>query len=128
MTREELSKEIKEVIYECAPELEGMELNDDTVINTKRLSFTWSAGAVNEIEKGWVIKGETIEELAEKIGANPEILAKTIEKWNGFVDAGEDAQFGRSMNGAPRLDKAPYYAIQIKPTQYNTQGGARRNE
>lgn len=34
MTREELSKEIKEVIYECAPELEGMELNDDTVINT----------------------------------------------------------------------------------------------
>lgn len=34
MTREELSKEIKEVIYECAPELEGMELNEDTVINT----------------------------------------------------------------------------------------------
>ncbi|MBR4769269.1 MAG: acyl carrier protein [Lachnospiraceae bacterium] len=34
MTREELTKEIKEVIYECVPEIEGMELNEDTVINT----------------------------------------------------------------------------------------------
>ena len=34
MTREQLAAEIKEVIYECAPELDGMELNDDTVINT----------------------------------------------------------------------------------------------
>ena len=101
---------------------------DDTIITTKRLSYTWSAGAVNEIEKGWVIKGETIEELAEKIGADPEILAKTIETWNFFVDQGVDYQFGRSMTGAPKLETGPYYAIQIKPTQYNTQGGARRNE
>ena len=34
MTREELTKEIKEVIYECVPEIEGMELNEGTVINT----------------------------------------------------------------------------------------------
>ena len=34
MTREELANEIREVIYECAPELDGMELNEDTVINT----------------------------------------------------------------------------------------------
>ena len=34
MTREQLANEIREVIYECAPELEGMELTEDTVINT----------------------------------------------------------------------------------------------
>ena len=34
MTRDELLKEIVEVVYECAPELEGVELKEDTVINT----------------------------------------------------------------------------------------------
>lgn len=34
MTRAELTNEIKDVIYECVPEIEGMELNEDTVINT----------------------------------------------------------------------------------------------
>ena len=34
MTRAELTNEIKDVIYECVPEIEGMELNGDTVINT----------------------------------------------------------------------------------------------
>lgn len=34
MTREQLTSEIKEVIYECVPEVEGMEINEDTVINT----------------------------------------------------------------------------------------------
>lgn len=34
ITREEILNRTREVVYECAPELEGMELNEDTVINT----------------------------------------------------------------------------------------------
>ena len=34
MSRDELLKEIIDVIYECAPEIEGTELKEDTVINT----------------------------------------------------------------------------------------------
>ena len=34
MSREELLNEIVSVVYECAPELEGVELKEDTVINT----------------------------------------------------------------------------------------------
>ncbi len=32
--REEIVQRIREVVLECAPELEGVELNEDTVINT----------------------------------------------------------------------------------------------
>ncbi len=32
--REEILNKTREVIYECAPEMEGVELNEDTVINT----------------------------------------------------------------------------------------------
>ena len=34
MTREELLQTILDTIYECAPELEGKELTEETVINT----------------------------------------------------------------------------------------------
>ena len=34
MSRAEILEKTREVIYECAPELEGKELNEDTVINT----------------------------------------------------------------------------------------------
>ena len=101
---------------------------DDAIVSSKKLSWMWSDGAKDELEKGWIVKGDTIEDLAGVIGANPEILAKTIETWNTFVDQGVDYQFGRDMSSAPKLATGPYYAVQIKPTQYNTQGGARRNE
>lgn len=34
ISRSEILERTKEVIYECAPELEGTELREDTVINT----------------------------------------------------------------------------------------------
>ena len=34
ITRAEILERTREVIYESVPELEGMELNEDTVINT----------------------------------------------------------------------------------------------
>lgn len=101
---------------------------DETVLSAGKLSGLFSEGNVEEIEKGWIVKGETIAELAEKLGMDPAVLENTITTWNSFVDAGVDYQFGRNMANAPKLETAPFYAVQIKPTQYNTQGGARRNE
>ena len=34
ITRSELLEQIVQTVYECAPELEGKELTEDTVINT----------------------------------------------------------------------------------------------
>lgn len=34
ISREEVLEKVKEVVYECAPELEGIELNENTVVNT----------------------------------------------------------------------------------------------
>ena len=101
---------------------------DNSVVSTTKLSSIFSEGNVEEIEKGGILKGDTIEELAEKMGCDAETLKATITKWNGFVDAGEDPQFERDMTDANKIETAPFYAVQIKPTQYNTQGGARRNE
>ncbi|MDY5251581.1 MAG: FAD-dependent oxidoreductase [Erysipelotrichaceae bacterium] len=43
-----------------------------------------------------VFKGATAQEAAEKAGINAENFANTIEKYNGYVDAGKDEDFGRT--------------------------------
>ena len=39
---------------------------------------------VEEIEKGWVLKASTLEELAGLTGIRPEGLAATVAQYNGL--------------------------------------------
>lgn len=93
----------------------------------------WSADNSVEVEKGWIQKADTIEELAAKLGVDPEGLAATVERWNGYVDAGEDLEFGRPMTSgdtatALRIENGPFYGVAIYPCIYGTTGGPKRNE
>ena len=92
------------------------------------VSRNWSEGNVDEIEKGWIVKADTVAELAEKIGLDAETLQATLDKYNGFVDAGEDIQYGRNPETLVAVKEGPFYALEIGPTMLNTQGGAKRNE
>jgi uncharacterized protein with FMN-binding domain len=100
---------------------------DENGRNQGRLHFTWSEDSQEEIEKGWIVQADTIQELAEKVNLDAETLQKSIDKWNRFVDEGEDLAFGRTSN-LVRIDTAPYYAVKITPCMTNTQGGPRKNE
>lgn len=89
--------------------------------------YMWSSDNLAEIEKGWIVKADTIEELAEKIGRDPEVLKATIEKWNADCAAGADSEFGRNPEKMAPIDTAPYYAVSITPTLVATTGGAKRD-
>jgi fumarate reductase flavoprotein subunit len=73
-----------------------------------------------------VREGNTPEELAGRIGANPANLRQTIETYNGYQAAKKDAEFSRSS--MPRaLAKAKFYAIEVRPGIHFTMGGVRIN-
>lgn len=91
-----------------------------------RLHFTWSEDSQAEIDKGWIVKADTLEELAQKIGLDADAVVASVNKWNSFVDGGEDLAFGRTTN-LVRIDTAPYYAVKVTPCMGNTQGGPRKN-
>ena len=56
-------------------------------------------------------KAGTIEELAEMVGLDPQTLAATVETFNGYADAGEDPDFGRTMfTEASKVVEPPFYA------------------
>jgi hypothetical protein len=84
---------------------------------------------------GYFFMADTIEELAQKIEAGHEFqrvpityLAETVAKWNGYVDAGLDPEFGRGAD-APmyRIDTPPFYAAALNPVWHDNYGGLRVN-
>ncbi|MCD8075795.1 MAG: flavocytochrome c [Lachnospiraceae bacterium] len=50
------------------------------------------------MELGYVVSGETVEELAENLGLDADALQATIDQWNADCEAGADSQFGREEN------------------------------
>jgi len=89
--------------------------------------YEWSRDNSKEIEKGWILKGETLAELAGKMGMKAEDLEGTVTKYNEYCKNGSDPDFGRSKQSLIALDKAPFYAVKMYPTMVNTQGGPKRN-
>jgi succinate dehydrogenase/fumarate reductase flavoprotein subunit len=88
--------------------------------------YKWSKHSKDEIEKGWVRKAESVEELAKQLELDRDALARSLEDYNAQTEAEADL-FGRTRDSMQPL-KAPFYAMQMTPLLYNTQGGPQRNE
>ena len=68
--------------------------------------------------------GDTIEEAAAAAGVDGEALVKTVETYNGYVESGEDAEFGRSADYMTTpIGDGPYYIVEQKPRFATTMGG-----
>lgn len=112
---------------------------DETVRQADQLifpSFTWSAlvadkkwssDNIAEIEAGWVLKADSIEELAKKMGRDTEQVAATIAHYNMACEAGVDDDHGRDPATLAPIATPPYYAVEIVPGLVCTTGGAKRN-
>ena len=78
------------------------------------------------IKKGYTVTGETYEELGEAMGVDAAAFAETMEKWNGYVEAKNDPDFGRTSFANP-LNTAPYYAVKVTAGVHHTMGGLKIN-
>ncbi len=91
-------------------------------------------------DSGYLKTADTIEGLAALIGADPQVLRDTVDRWNGFVDKGVDEDFHRGeraydkwlgdkyFTGGPnptmgRIDQGPFYAVDVVPGDVGTFGG-----
>jgi FAD binding domain len=92
------------------------------------------------IEAHYLFEGNTIAELAVKIGANGDALARTVDRYNGFAETGIDDEFGRGasplnrFNGDPdnrpnpclrKIGPGPYYAVAVWPADLASSAGLR---
>ena len=81
-----------------------------------------------------IFKADTIEELAGLIGVDPAVFAETVEKYNAACDEGVDAEFGKGdaiygLGGTTLIPirQAPFYAVNVHPSNAGTIGGVKTN-
>lgn len=104
----------------------------------------WDKDNQSAIDNGWLIKADSIEELAQKIRdthelnegrMDPAVLAATMEQYQKMVDTGIDEEFGRTSAtknaltgevvdpGFQAISTPPFYAMPLVAGGPNTKGG-----
>lgn len=90
--------------------------------------YFWSLDNSAEVEKGWIKKGETLEELAQQIDMDGAVLAQTVTHYNESCAAGSDSEFGRNPDFMGPINTPPYYALPLWPSAISTSGGPRHDK
>lgn len=78
------------------------------------------------VTEGRAFKADTLEDLAEQIGVNPENLVKAVNEFNKCVETKTPDEFGRTLYEF-KIDQAPFYAGARVPTVHHTMGGIQIN-
>lgn len=87
-----------------------LELFDNGAPSNWTLERAWEA-IEKLIEDGYVVKADTLEELAQKLGLPVENFLRTVERYNGFEAQGHDDDFGKVAYRLSRIDTPPYYGV-----------------
>ncbi|MCC7083298.1 MAG: FAD-binding protein [Burkholderiales bacterium] len=95
--------------------------------NTVVDEYEWSDDNSIEVERGWVIKADTVAELAAKIGRDPARVEAAVTRFSEDCVRGVDQDFGRPPHTLQPLATPPYYAVKIDLAIVCTSGGAKRN-
>ena len=74
-----------------------------------------------------LFKADTLEELAEMMGIDPETFVETVEEYNDMCESA-DTQFYKPRQFMKPMKKAPFYAANLRPGGYGTLGGIKINE
>ena len=90
------------------------------------------------VRSGYLQRGKTLKELAQKCGIDPAGLQATVDSFNKNAVVGEDPEFGRGRSAFNRgsgdpdhdpnpslapVEKGPFYAVKVLPGSFGTFAG-----
>lgn len=113
-----------------------------------RNRYRWAGRPTGEppkewIDSGYMIRADTIGELATKCNIPADTLRATIDRFNGFAHAGVDRDFHRGESAYDRflgdptvkpnsslgpIEQPPFYAVRLYPGDVGTCGGLLTDE
>jgi hypothetical protein len=61
----------------------------------------------------WLARGDTLAELAQRLGLPPAALEATVARFNAQARRGADADFGRHPDSLGPVEKPPFYGVEL---------------
>ncbi|MCP3710517.1 FAD-binding protein [Paraburkholderia sp. CNPSo 3274] len=109
----------------------------------QRRYYPWGTAMPGQIpqkwlDSGYMIKADTLEELAAKCNIDRAGLLETVKRFNGFCETGVDEDYGRGSRAFDRchgdptikpnpnlgpIEEGPFYAVRMYPGDVGTAGG-----
>ena len=85
--------------------------------------YVWSEDNFAEVERGWIRKFASLDELSAAHQWDAATLKATVKQWNAHVAAGADSDHLRPGGTLFSIAEPPFYAVPVWPLLTNTQGG-----
>jgi 3-oxosteroid 1-dehydrogenase len=96
----------------------------------------------HEPDPPWLLRADSLGELAQRAGIDPQGLMETVARFNRHAVLGSDPDFSRGISAYDRhagdeysphpclgtIEQAPFYAIRIYLGSVGTKGGPRTNK
>ena len=79
------------------------------------------------IEKGYIVKADTLEELAKGLGIPEDKFVATVKRYNELCAAGVDEDYGKEKHRMTPVDTAPFYGVRTCAWHLTTLSGCRIN-
>lgn len=125
--------------------VESWQIADSTAIRRYSLGFAkpLPMPLLPYLRSGYLVKADTLEELAARCGIDPVGLRATVDEFNEGARRGEDTAFRRGSTPFNRyggdaevgpnpslapLTKAPFYAVHVRPGSFGTFAGIAADE
>jgi hypothetical protein len=87
----------------------------------------WTQLTTDFVEQGYVVKADTLEELAEGLNIPAENLVASVERYNELCAAGVDEDYGKEKHRLTPVDTAPFYGARVGAWHLTTLNGCRIN-
>ncbi len=81
----------------------------------------------NLIERGILVKANSVKEAAEHFGIDAEELQKTIDRYNSYCETGKDLEFNK-RGKLIAFEEGPCYIMKSAPAIHHTMGGLKINK
>lgn len=90
--------------------------------------YEWSLDNSAEIERGWITRGDSIRELAEKLGVDADGLECEVRRYNDVASSSiDDPLFGRPAKTMFPIVRPPFYGFEWAQLLITTLGGIRKD-
>lgn len=87
----------------------------------------WEQMTTQFLDEGYVVKADTLEELAEGLGLPVDDFVATVERYNELCKKGLDEDYGKEKHRMTPVDTAPFYGARTGAWQLTTINGCRIN-